>query len=156
MHTQVSQQSAAPLSSGLMLFSWAIVIVFGTTLPWHTLHLHPQWWRIDWLPFHSGTLRPRLIFDIALNVVMYLPFGYLCRQWIEKTSERMPLLYVMGTAAGLSCCTEFIQIFNPVRFPAVADIVMNVVGALLGAWAVLPEQKDRSGILPIGIGPCAH
>lgn len=85
---------------------------------------------------------------------MYLPFGYLCRQWIKPTGDRMTFVYVVGIAVGLSCCTEFIQIFNPVRFPAVADVVMNVTGALLGAWAVLPEQNDRSAILPLVTGPC--
>jgi glycopeptide antibiotics resistance protein len=150
----LSHELAAPLSAGLVFFSWVIVIIFGTTLPWHTLYLQPQWWRIDWLPFHSGTLRPRLIFDIAVNVVMYLPFGYLCRQWIKSTGGRMTFVYVVGIAVGLSCCTEFIQIFNAVRFPAVADVVMNVTGALLGAWAVVPEQNDRSAILPLGTGPC--
>ncbi|MBA2252604.1 MAG: VanZ family protein [Nitrospirales bacterium] len=146
MHT-VSHESAAPLSAKLVFLSWVIVIIFGTTLPWHTLHPHPQWWRIDWLPFHSGTLRPRLIFDIAVNVVMYLPFGYLCRQWIKKTGGRMSFFYVVGFAAGLSCCTEFIQIFNPVRFPAIADVVMNVTGALLGAWAVLPRDNQSQTIV---------
>jgi glycopeptide antibiotics resistance protein len=154
MHT-VSREPAAPVSAGLVFLSWVLIIIFGTTLPWYTLHPHPQWWRIDWLPFHSGTLRPRLIFDIAVNVVLYLPFGYLCRQWIEKTGGRMTFVYVVGLAAGLSCGTEFIQIFNPVRFPAVADVVMNVTGALLGAWAVVPKQDDRSVILPLGTGPCS-
>lgn len=154
MHT-VSREPAAPVSAGLVFLSWVLIIIFGTTLPWHPLHPHPQWWRIDWLPFHSGTLRPRLIFDIAVNVVLYLPFGYLCRQWIEKTDGRMAFVYVVGLAAGLSCGTEFIQIFNPVRFPAVADVVMNVTGALLGAWAVVPKQDDRSVILPLGTGPCS-
>jgi VanZ family protein len=61
---------------------------------------------------------------------------------------------VLGMAVALSCCTEFIQIFNPVRFPAVTDIMMNATGALLGAWAVVTEQDDRSAILPLGTGPC--
>jgi hypothetical protein len=30
-----------------------------------------------------------------------------------------------------------------------ADVVMNIIGALLGAWAVVPEQKDRSAILAL-------
>jgi glycopeptide antibiotics resistance protein len=146
MHND-SREPAAPVSAGLVFLSWVLIIIFGTTLPWHPLHPHPQWWRIDWLPFHSGTLRPRLIFDIAVNVVLYLPFGYLCRQWIEKTDGRMAFVYVVGLAAGLSCGTEFIQIFNPVRFPAVADVVMNVTGALLGAWAVVPKQNEHTSIL---------
>ncbi len=153
MHT-ASHRSAAPPSVGLLFLFWVIVIIFGTTLPWHTFHPHLQWWRIDWSPLHSGVLRPRLIFDIAVNVVIYLPFGYLCRQWIDKTGGRMTLVYVLGMAVALSCCTEFIQIFNQVRFPAVTDIMMNTTGALLGAWAVVTEQDDRSAILPLGTGPC--
>lgn len=143
----VSHKSAAPFPAGLVFLCWVIVIILGTTLPWHTLRSSPQWWRIDWLPFHSGALRPRLIFDIAVNVVMYLPFGYLCHQWIKKTGRRMTFIYVLGMAVVLSCCTEFVQAFNPVRFPAVADVLMNVTGALLGAWAVLPKQECSSRLL---------
>jgi glycopeptide antibiotics resistance protein len=146
MHA-VSHESTAPLSAGLVFSAWVIVIIFGTTLPWHTLHPHPQWWRIDWLPFHSGTLRPRLIFDIAVNVVLYLPFGYLCRRWIKPTGERMTFIHVLGMAAGLSCCTEFIQIFNSVRFPAMADVVMNLAGALLGFWAAVSGEDESRLVL---------
>jgi glycopeptide antibiotics resistance protein len=155
MRTPVSFQSDRPLLARLLLLSWVIIILLGTTLPWHTIHPQPQlqWWRIDWSPFHSGALRPRVIFDVAVNVVLYLPFGYLCRRWVGQRDGAMTFVYVIGMAAALSCCTEFVQIFNPVRFPAMADVVMNVTGALLGAWAVLPEQKGRSAILPFGTNP---
>jgi VanZ family protein len=146
MQTQVSPQFVARLSAALLCLSWVVVIVLGTTLPWHTLQPHLQWWRIDWAPFHTGTLRRRLIFDIAVNLVLYLPLGYLCRQWIGQTG-RMAFAYVVGIAAGLSCGTEFVQIFNPVRFPAVADVVMNVAGALLGAWAVVPRDNEQPSFL---------
>ncbi len=65
----------------------------------------------------------------------------------QKKGGRMSFFYVVGFAAGLSCCTEFIQIFNPVRFPAIADVVMNVTGALLGAWAVLPRDNQSQTIV---------
>jgi glycopeptide antibiotics resistance protein len=154
MHTPVSPQSDRPLLARLLLLSWVIIILLGTTLPWHTIHPQLQWWRIDWSPFHGGGLRPRVIFDVAVNVVLYLPFGYLFRQWVGERNGPMTFVYVIGMAAALSCCTEFVQIFNAVRFPAMADVVMNVTGALLGAWAVLAEQKDRSAILPFGADPC--
>jgi glycopeptide antibiotics resistance protein len=149
MRTPLTPQSDRPLLARLLLLSWVIIILLGTTLPWHTIHPQLQWWRIDWSPFHGGALRPRMIFDVAVNVVLYLPFGYLFRQWVGQRNGPMTFVYVMGMAAALSCSTEFIQIFNPVRFPAMADVVMNIIGALLGAWAVVPEQKDRSAILAL-------
>jgi glycopeptide antibiotics resistance protein len=147
MCTPVSPQPAALLLPKLLLLSWVIVIVLGTTLPWHTIHPALQWWRIDWSPFPSGALGPRVLFDVALNVVLYLPFGYLVRQWVEQKSGRMMFVYVIGMGAGLSCCTEFVQIFNPVRFPAMADVIINVTGALLGAWAVVPKDYLQPSFL---------
>jgi len=142
MRASVPHQSAGSVFQRLLLLSWMIVILLGTTLPWHTIDPQGQWGRIDWSPFHSDTLRPRVIFDVAVNVVLYLPFGYLVRQWVGERGGRFTFLYVMGMAAGLSCCTEFVQIFNAVRFPAMADVVMNVTGALLGAWAVVPRDNQ--------------
>lgn len=146
MRTPASPQPAALLLPTLLL-SWVIVIVLGTTLPWDTLHPSLQWWRIDWALFPSGGLGRRVLFDVAVNVVLYLPFGYLFRQWVEQTSNRMIFIYVVGMAAGLSCCTEFVQIFNPVRFPAMADVIINVTGALLGAWAVMPKDYQQPSFL---------
>jgi hypothetical protein len=34
-----------------------------------------------------------------------------------------------------------------VRFPAMADVVMNVTGALLGAWAVVPQDHQQPSFL---------
>jgi len=143
----VSPQPAALVLPKLLLLSWVIVIVLGTTLPWHTIHPPLQWWRIDWSPFPSGALGSRVLFDVAVNVVLYLPFGYLVRQWVEQKSGRIMFVYVIGMGAGLSCCTEFIQIFNPVRFPAMADVIINVTGALLGAWAVVPKDYLQPSFL---------
>jgi glycopeptide antibiotics resistance protein len=147
MYTPVSAQPAASALPRLLLISWVIIIFLGTTLPWETIYPYLEWWRIDWAPFHSGALRPRVIFDVAVNVVLYLPFGYLCRQWVEHRGRWMTFLYVLGMAAGLSSCTEFVQIFNAVRFPAMADVVMNVTGALLGAWAVVPQDHQQPSFL---------
>ena len=147
MCTPVSPQPAALVLPKLLLLSWVIVIVLGTTLPWHTIHPPLQWWRIDWSLFPSGALGSRVLFDVAVNVVLYLPFGYLVRQWVEQKSGRMMFVYVIGMGAGLSCCTEFVQIFNPVRFPAMADVIINVTGALLGAWAVVPKDYLQPSFL---------
>ncbi|HKN86290.1 MAG TPA: VanZ family protein, partial [Nitrospiraceae bacterium] len=133
MCTPVSLHPAASLLPRLLLLSWVVIILLGTTLPWDTIHPTLQWWRIDWSLFPSGALGRRVLFDVAVNVVLYLPFGYLFRQWVEQKGGRMIFVYVIGMAAGLSCCTEFVQVFNPVRFPAMADVIMNVMGALLGA-----------------------
>ena len=146
MRTPVFPQPAALLLPKLLL-SWVIIIVLGTTLPWHTIHPAPQWWRIDWSLFPSGALGRRILFDVAVNVVLYLPFGYLFRQWVEQKSGRMIFAYVIGMAAALSCCTEFLQIFNPARFPAMADVIINVTGAMLGAWAVMPKDYQQPSFL---------
>lgn len=147
MRTPLSAQPTPSVLPRLLLVSWVIIILLGTTLPWDTFHRTLHWWRIDWSLFPRGALGPRVVFDVAVNVVLYLPFGYLLHQSLEHTGDWMMFVYVIGMAAGLSCGTEFVQIFNGVRFPAIADVVMNVTGALLGAWAVVPKDYQQPSFL---------
>jgi|KBSMisStandDraft_5_1062788.scaffolds.fasta_scaffold29891_5 VanZ family protein len=143
MRTRSTQQARGPLPWDLLFFAYTVVIVLGTTLPWHTMDASLQWWRVDWVPFPSDTLQPGMVLDIAVNIIMYLPFGYAGRQWLERKTEALTLTYIVGMAALLACSTEFIQIFNPARCPSTADVIMNALGAALGAWVVVPTRIEN-------------
>jgi VanZ family protein len=84
-----------------------------------------------------------MVLDIAVNVIMYLPFGYAGRQWVKRKTGASAFPYVVGMATALACSTEFIQIFNPARCPSTADVIMNALGAALGAWVVVPSQIEH-------------
>ena len=85
----------------------------------------------------------RFFFQIGMNAVMFLPFGFLlpvlwqsCRSW--KTT----------TLAGFvtSALIELLQLFC-FRTTDVDDLLMNTLGALLGyllAWAVFHQKWQRA------------
>jgi glycopeptide antibiotics resistance protein len=106
---------------------WAwIVVIAAVVTPWRGLQDHGHWSRVRWVPFISPPVRIR---DILGNVMLYVPYGFLH----AKRRQTPSALWVGATqAALLSVCTEFTQVFSHDRFPSVQDVLMNVVGAVIG------------------------
>ncbi|MGM9604329.1 MAG: VanZ family protein, partial [Faecousia sp.] len=85
----------------------------------------------------------RFFFQIGMNAVMFLPFGFL-----------MPVLWEAGrswkvtTLAGfaVSALIEIVQLFS-FRATDVDDLLMNTLGAFLGyllAWTVFHQKWQRA------------
>ena len=112
-----------------MLWFW-IVVILAVVMPWGSFQAHAHWQDVGWVPFVSPPIRMR---DVALNVLLYVPFGY----WHTKgTAERVRWSRTMTYALALSVATEFTQVFSHGRFPSATDVTSNVVGAAWGtAWA---------------------
>ncbi len=77
-----------------------------------------------------------ILFDIALNMIMYLPFGYLAVRAgpLQRRSGRFLLTAVFTLALLFSAGMELCQLFNSSRYPTLSDVVMNVTGAVLGGY----------------------
>jgi glycopeptide antibiotics resistance protein len=106
------------------LAGWVIVIIAMVT-PWWGLQDHTHWERMRWVPFVSPPVRIR---DIAGNIALYVPFGFLYfRRW-RAASMQAGVSYALL----LSSVTEFSQLFSHGRYPSVQDVLMNVLGASLG------------------------
>jgi glycopeptide antibiotics resistance protein len=106
---------------GLLL---SIVLVGLIVVPWWNPQDHSHWTIIRWVPFVSPPIRP---FDIAGNVLLYVPFGYAWRR--AAVGGAWPCL---AFAALLSILTESTQLFSHSRVPSTGDVVCNVLGALMG------------------------
>lgn len=106
---------------------WTIVLVLGS-VPFFDLHQHAHWDRIGWIPFSSPPVKAG---DIALNVLIYVPFGFLARTSREPGGRH--LLLVVGQALALSLALEASQCFTHSRFPSMTDVLCNVAGAVIGA-----------------------
>ena len=80
--------------------------------------------------------RPRYVtaFDVAANLVGYLPYGFFC---VLALYPRLRGRYALGTAAlsgaALSMVMEAAQSFLPTRVPSNLDVACNVAGTLVGA-----------------------
>lgn len=90
---------------------------------------HPHWYKVAWVPFATGIVRPH---DIIVNVALYLPLGFS----LQAGTVRDRRLLVVLVALALSTLLELTQVWSHWRFPSATDVTMNVAGALLGAvWA---------------------
>ncbi len=67
-------------------------------------------------------------FDVVLNVILFVPFGYLLKLEFPKA---VTLKNVFKAAFMLSFCVEFIQFFGG-RYTETEDVINNTLGALIG------------------------
>jgi hypothetical protein len=95
------------------------------------------------LAFKRNFLEPiqlgRLNFaDVLLNILGFIPLGFLWFRWVEGEFGRRPGKAVLTAALcgfAISLAIETTQVLLPSRVSSQMDVVCNTLGALLGAWA---------------------
>ncbi|HEY5899919.1 MAG TPA: VanZ family protein [Burkholderiales bacterium] len=101
--------------------------------------LYPlEGWRDHGLsPFaYLGSAWPRYVtaFDIAANVLGYLPYGLLCVLALEPPLHRLAAFgAALASAAVLSLGLEAAQSYLPARVATNLDVLCNLAGAACGA-----------------------
>ncbi len=82
-------------------------------------------------PFFSG-------FDVALNILLFLPMGVALRQ-SKQFTHWQALIY----AALLSTLAEIAQLYLPARYSGLMDILSNVLGTSLGfmLWSTVARHR---------------
>ena len=112
----------------ILLVCWTAAIVFAV-VPIGRYREQPARQQIAWVPFVSRPVTPQ---DIARNLLLYVPFGYLqARALVYLTAWR-----ALAYSAALSAGTEATQVYSRGRYPSTTDVVCNVIGAMAGfAWA---------------------
>lgn len=133
----------------------AAAIVYATLYPfegWRTLGAL----RAPGLAFLAdGWPRYWTAFDVALNVVMYLPLGGAVSRALRARSG-VRLAVAAGAIAGatLSFTLEWLQNLVPARVPSNLDLAANSVGACLGAvaGALIPSGRVRAARTHTGGG----
>ncbi|MEQ9002746.1 MAG: VanZ family protein [Pseudomonadales bacterium] len=94
--------------------------------------LRPLAWPRHWRPLARGT-----VIDIVVNLVGFLPLGF-CAAWLLYATGRalvVSMVLAVAIGAGLSLVIEIAQVWLPGRDSSLLDLVVNVVGAALGAVA---------------------
>ncbi|HZI82281.1 MAG TPA: VanZ family protein [Casimicrobiaceae bacterium] len=92
--------------------------------------------------FLFATERARFtLFDVALNVAAYAPFGF----FLALTGARRSAIarFAVGTGIGalLSLSMESLQMFLPTRDASVVDLASNTAGAGLGVLGALAFDR---------------
>jgi len=114
-----------------ILVGWILLIIVLCSFPWWLES--PQWGRVRWIPLLDVLRSPyRLLRDAIANCFLYIPLGFAYAR--VRGAPRVKLL-CEATLAGLllSVACELYQVFSPVRFPSMTDVLMNTIGALAGA-----------------------
>lgn len=82
--------------------------------------------------------------DLVLNVVLFVPIGFTFQLGRARdTAAAWGRAAVFGGA--ISLLIELAQFFEPGRFPSVADIATNTVGAALGALVAARATRAVAG-----------
>lgn len=128
-----------------LALSYAALIVYASLFPfsdWRDQGLAPwSYLSAPWPRYWTG-------FDLGINVVGYLPLGFLLavamlRSWPTGSA---PLAVAVGGAGGalLSFVMEALQSYLPVRIASNLDLGLNAAGALAGAGVA-------AGLVRIGL-----
>jgi VanZ family protein len=109
------------------------LLVYGSLSPWQgwrSLGVGPFAFLFAPWPTHITA------FDLALNILAYLPLGLLLLLALRPRLRPLPALAVAVTAAAaLSIAIEALQSYLPARIASNLDVLTNVAGACLGALA---------------------
>ena len=84
---------------------------------------------INLIPFSEGISDVRSIFDWVVNLLGFIPFGFLL---IINLSKRLTVLKAMALCALLSLSIEIGQLFLADRVTEIEDLILNSAGGLLG------------------------
>jgi len=126
--------AAAPLA-----LIYAVLIVYASLYPFAD-------WRDQGMDAWAFLLAPLprywTGFDVAINVVGYVPFGGLLSLGALRSGRfTRPLLFAFVAASVLSLAMETLQGFLPVRVASREDWLLNSTGAWLGAAATLLLER---------------
>ena len=116
-----------------MLGLWLGAVLLVISLPWSKFDASPHWENVRLLPFHDLSFHPTILVEYALNIVAFIPVGYLAVRSASHIS-RKPI--VAGLLLGLcsSVGIEVYELFCQDRVPSTTDILTNVGGTGIGVW----------------------
>src|SRR4030095_6979989 len=108
---------------------------------WRSLSPREGWRGAGVSPFAYLTAPwPRRIFyfDVAVNVLGYIPYGFLAATALQpRLRGRAALLAATDAAAGLPLGLEALQSYLRARVASNLDSICNVLGAAIGAAAAV-------------------
>lgn len=119
------------------VITYAILILMVTLFSREGTHQRPP----ELLPFWSWVevFRHRnweLLYQIFLNVLLFLPLGVLLYCCTRIRKNRHPLLTIWLIGLGLSACIEMSQLHFQLGLFEWDDILHNSIGTLLGSLVV--------------------
>jgi len=117
--------------------AWPLALVYAGLIVYASLYPFADWrdqgvapWAFLWAPlpqYWTG-------FDLVSNVLGYAPLGFLLALSALRTGRGAHAVrHATLAALGLSLLLEALQVYLPARVPSNVDLVLNLLGAWLGA-----------------------
>ncbi|WP_296805241.1 VanZ family protein [Thiocapsa sp.] len=105
------------------------------------IELPGGWWEMKaFNPWDLDHRRPYYAnADIYVNFFGFIPFGALLMLFFGR---RLSIVHIMLLGAALSLSIETLQILLP-RHPSVTDLVLNTIGAGVGAYLARLAMRER-------------
>lgn len=129
------QQRASPLAR-LALGAYVVIVIYAGLAPWsgwRDLGISPFAYLWSPLPRHLTT------FDLAVNVLAYLPLGALAVLALHPRLRGLAaLLLAVLLSCALSGTVESLQTYLPRRVASNVDLATNTAGGAFGALLALP------------------
>ena len=91
---------------------------------------------IPFITFVNAKAQPELYRMMYMNILLFLPFG-LSLPFVLQKKMRHPILVTILSAFGLSACIEIAQYVFHLGKCETDDVIMNVLGAVIGTTAFL-------------------
>ena len=140
---RTTHRSTHRSSATLLALLCVLVVVYASLYPftqWRDQGLGPfDFLAAPWPRYWSK-------FDTAANWMGYVPLGFLATlALLRSTVLPQPVLLATLSLAALSLSMEALQTYLPQRVPALSDWMLNVVGALTGAW--LADALEKLGVI---------
>ena len=120
----------------LMLCLWLAAVLLVISYPWSKFDATPHWKNVQWMPFTHLSFHQAVLIETALNLLAFIPIGYLT---VRSLSLRSRSPYLIASLLGFcsSACIEIYQLFCHDRVPSTSDILMNVTGTVIGVWLAM-------------------
>ena len=113
---------------------YALMLVYGTLFPFRGWEISHAWVE----NFLIADINRLSKTDLITNILVFLPFGFLCGSLVGRHRRAVFTLAWVGLLGfGLSFFLEFAQAFLPARTSALSDLVLNSGGAVAGAGLAL-------------------
>lgn len=132
-----------------------VVIITATLLPFNPIvssQIPPQWC------LRCGGL---WLTDAVSNVLLFVPFGAACAWVLARVRGALRVGLVLGLGLMFSLGIEWLQSIGvpPSRSAALADVITNSVGSLLGAvlvvcgpWLLRPSERGARVMHALWLG----
>ncbi len=121
--------------ASILWYAWSVLILLVGILPLHNFVGHAHWQYIRWVPTPDQLSSPAILLDLGIdavaNILLFVPFGFLCTLRGRVDTAYSPRL-VLLLAFTLSFGIEYYQVYCHNRSTSLLDLLDNVLGAYLG------------------------